>query len=121
MILCPAAYGQEESPGSDEWQFVAVPYLWTFGLSGDLTAMGIETPVDLSISDILENSDLGGMAHFEARKGKWGFFFDPAYISFSADEELGLFAADVDTEIGLADFGVMYRLSQRSLDAEGER
>ena len=121
VILCPAAYGQKESPGSDEWEFVAVPYLWTFGLKGDLTAMGIQAPIDLSIGDILEDSDFGGMAHFEARKGKWGFFFDPAYISFSGDEKLGPFNADVDTEIGFAGFGIMHRLSERSLDAEGNR
>jgi hypothetical protein len=121
VILCPVAYGQEEASESDEWQFVAIPYLWTFGLSGDVTALGIQEPVDLSIGDILEDSDFGAMAHFEARNGKWGFFLDPAYVSFSGEVQAGPFLANVDTEIGFAGFGVMYRLSERSLNAEGNR
>ena len=120
-ILRPAAYGQEESPGSDEWEFVAIPYLWTFGLNGDLTALGIQESIDLSISDILKDSDFGAVAHFEARKGNWGFFLDPAYISFSGEAQAGPFLADVDTEIGFADFGVMYRVSERSLNVEGNQ
>jgi opacity protein-like surface antigen len=84
-------------------------------------AQGIQAPIDLSIGDVLGDTDLGGMAHFEARKGKWGVFLDPAYISFSGEEKLGIFTADVDTEIGFAGFGAMYRLLERSLDAEGQQ
>jgi opacity protein-like surface antigen len=124
VLVCPSAYGEGGSSGSDEWEFTVTPYLWAAGLDGNATVRGRETSIDASFSDIFENLDFGGMVHFEARKGKWGFFFDPTYMKFSADGDFGPRGGvdvDVEAEMALVELGILYRLLERPVGNENGR
>lgn len=103
------------------WEFTVTPYFWGAGMDGDATVKGVESSVDLSFSDILDDLDFGAMAHLEARNGKWGFFLDPSYIKLSTDGDAGPFNADVETEMILVEFGALYRLIERPIGIERDR
>jgi opacity protein-like surface antigen len=103
------------------WEFTVTPYFWGAGMDGDATIKGVESSVDLSFGDILEDLDFGAMAHLEARNGKWGFFLDPSYVKLATDGDVGPFNADVETEMILLEFGVLYRLIERPIGAERDR
>ncbi len=76
----PAGQGMD-----DQWHFVIAPYMWAAGIKGDLSVGNfIEVPVEASFSDIMENFDIGLLAHFEGRKNRWGFAFDLMYMKLSA-------------------------------------
>ena len=117
-LSSPPVYAQEQPTSTNGWQFSVTPYFWAAGMDGDATIKGIESSVDLSFGDILEDLDFGAMAHIEARHGKWGFFLDPAYIKLKTDGDVGPFNADVETEMMLVEFGVLYRLFERPINAE---
>ncbi len=118
---CPLAYGQEQPLNMHGWEFTVTPYFWGAGMDGDVTVKGVESNVDVSFGDILDNLDFGGMVHLEARNGKWGFFLDPTYMKLSADGDAGPFEADVEVEMTLVEFGVLYRLLERPIGAESGR
>jgi hypothetical protein len=120
-LVCPLAYGQDESAASGGWKFIVTPYFWVAGMDGDTTVRGVESSMDLSFSDILENLDFGVMAHLEASKGKWGLFLDPTYAKLSADGDAGPFDADVEIEMTLVEFGVLYRLLEQPVGSEDTR
>jgi hypothetical protein len=86
-LAAPPALGAEtpSSPtdGTD-WHFVITPYLWGVGLDGDtrigrLPSAGVEA----SFSELLDVLDLGLMATFEGRRGRWGFLVDGFYVKLS--------------------------------------
>ena len=40
-LISVPAFGEESSPGSDEWEFMVIPYLWMSSLEGDVGVKGI--------------------------------------------------------------------------------
>lgn len=67
------------------WTYEFTPYLFASALNGDAGTRGVVVEVDESFSDIWSNLDLGFMALFEARKGRWGVAFDGVY--FKVDDQ----------------------------------
>ncbi len=115
LVICPGAHAQEQNAGSDRWKFSFVPYIWAVSLSGDMTVRGRKAEIDASFGDILSNSDslfaLSGF--FEARKGKWGGYLDGLYIKLGTDDsKVGPLVVDTTTELGLFEFGALYRVAK---------
>lgn len=111
------AYAGNASSDEEKWRFHLIPYFWMAGLEGDVTLKGFESKVDASFGDIWDNLEFGGLVHFEARKGEWGFFLDPIYLKLSSDAhidnpDVGRINADVTVEQWLVEFGGLYRLGQ---------
>lgn len=70
---------------TDAWQYEVTPYLWTAAMKGDVQGGPLpRINVDMSFSDIWDSLDFGAMGSFEARKGRWGVFFDAIYMKVSS-------------------------------------
>ena len=111
-LVCPMAYAEGPKPNpvdGDEWRFSITPYLWAVGLNGDMTVKGVDSDVDESFGDILDNLDIALEAHFEAWKGKWGGFFDGTYVKLKTDAG-PTDNIDITSTIGLVGFGGFYRV-----------
>lgn len=72
------------------WRFSLIPYLWATGIDGDINHpdLPVNVRARASFGDVLENLDLGGMATFEARKGRFGVLIDAIYAKSSGEGSL---------------------------------
>lgn len=80
-----AATAASESDGS-QWHYEFTPYLWATGQSGTVgleNGPGNGQSLNQSFSDILGRMDIGGMAAFEVRHGRWGLLLDGIYLRVS--------------------------------------
>jgi opacity protein-like surface antigen len=119
--------GQEATSPSDEWEIRLMPYVWMLGLDADATVSGLSGSVDLTFGDVLDNLDMTAMGRLEAWKGKWGVTFDGLYLDLGADGSFQgtrgatTFSLDADIRLGLADFGLAYRLFEQSFGENNEQ
>jgi hypothetical protein len=111
-LLATPPVAQADDPKS--WKFSLEPYLLASSISGDAgigRAAGI--PVDVSFSDILENLQLAGMAHFEAQHDSgWGVILDYGFMDLGADTEVG-FGGVIDAGVRQ---GILEALVSRRFD-----
>jgi len=108
--LCSVAYGQGGTLDDDEWEVIVAPYVWTVGMSGDVTIEGTEASADVDFEDILDNLDVAGRLRLEVRRGRVGFFVDPTYVNLSTDGNVGPVGVGIDTECMFVEFGGYYRV-----------
>lgn len=94
-----------------------MPYVWMPSLDADTTVNGLSGSVDVNFGDILDDYlDFAMMGRVEAWKGKWGLTFDGVYFDLGLDGSFEgtsggtSFALDIDVKLGMADFGLAYRL-----------
>jgi hypothetical protein len=113
-------YGQEPPSPPDEWEIRLMPYVWMPSLDADTTVNGLSGSVDVSFGDILDDYlDFVMFGRVEAWKGKWGLTFDGVYFDLGLDDSfkgsrIGTsFELDIDVELGMADFGLAYRLFEK--------
>jgi hypothetical protein len=92
MFAAPLAHGQTASPGAakpasgdDEWKFLVAPYVWAVGVDSKVIIGNYSASSTMTFSDILSHTQAAGQVHLEAQKGKFGFFFDPTYLSLRED------------------------------------
>jgi hypothetical protein len=70
---------------ASEWEFVVTPYLFLPAVDADSTIAGNTAPVDVSFSDIWENSDAISLsARGEAWRGNWGLLLDGYWTDIDA-------------------------------------
>ena len=77
--------------GADEpWEFRIVPYLWFAGIKGDVSTIpgAPVTPVEVSASDALSDTQAAYMGVFEMKRGKHGGFIDYVYTDVESDTVL---------------------------------
>lgn len=76
-------------PASD-WHFQATFYGWLTAIDGDVGVRNRPmTPVDASLSDVLENLDGAVMGSFLAENGQWLFLGDLVLARLSHDGQIG--------------------------------
>ena len=97
------AHAQAAPPPSlamdGDWHFVIAPYFWASGISGNVSIGDlVSVPIDKSFSDIIADFDIGLMARFEGRKGRFGFSTDLLYIDLGAPV-LGNVAGGLDANV----------------------
>ncbi|UYN97389.1 MAG: hypothetical protein KIT25_10810 [Enhydrobacter sp.] len=82
-----------QSPATDrpEWSFSLAPYAWLMGVNGNVTAAGQTVDVNANFIDILGKTDtlVGLMAYGEARKDRYGLYFDFVYTQLTASGGYG--------------------------------
>lgn len=110
------------STNGSAWEFRIIPYAWLISLDTKTTVRNHTADVNIPFSDILRNMDIAGQVHFEAQKGKWGFFIDPTYLKLSQSGTLRD-GRDVKLQIEqwLIEFGGIYQLGKWPLDGKGKR
>lgn len=69
------------------WSYEFEPYMLVTSISGDAgIGRSSGVPIDVDFSDILENLDIGAMAHFEAHhESGWGVWIDYGFMDLSSD------------------------------------
>ena len=112
---------QEEGPGQQKkaegreiWTQVNL-YLFAVAIDGDTNLNGIESDVDVSFSDILDNLDLGGMVFVEHRRDKWSFIVDGLFMDLSDESSVstnGVLDIKLEADVlqALAEAFVGYRV-----------
>lgn len=114
-VVRPSFAGESQT---DEWQFSTSLYAWGVGLNGNVTIKNRSVDVDVGFLDVVKESDsiFAFMGTFDATKGKWSLFFNPAYMNISAEKgaTLGPVNASIDatTEIAIIGFGGTYRVAE---------
>jgi hypothetical protein len=99
------------------WEFSIAPYLWMFGMDGDVRVRNTSAEFDIGFDDIFENLDLAAIMRVEARRGRIGLYADPVYGQISAEADSGVADVDVETELFLLDFGAFYRVLDRRTES----
>lgn len=88
--IAPGALFAEDEPAApDRWTVLAAPYLWAAALDGNAKVAGVQADVDVSFTDTLEDLSFSGMAIVEARKGRFGFAFNPLFVRTNSDARTG--------------------------------
>lgn len=119
LLICGGTFAQEVHPAAPAsaswgWQFELAPYGWFAGLSGTIGAGPNEARTSASFTDICHNLDSGFMAHFEGRKGRWGFLADPIYINLGASIRTPYgFKVAINVEQFLLGFEGTYRVYEK--------
>jgi hypothetical protein len=100
---------------SDDWRFVAAPYLWAMSIDGDLTVRGTSTDVSIDFfDDIISELDFAAYGHLEAGKGRWGVFFDNVYSNISAEDDTAIGNVKFENTLFMMEIGGLFRVSQWS-------
>ena len=110
------AWAADGDPPS--WQVTVTPYLWTAGLTGDVTVGRVTASPDASFIDVLESSDslFGFQGHVDVTRGPLGAFADVFYLKLGVDDA-GRTGIDVRSRMWYVEFGLQYRF----LDTAGPR
>ena len=130
LITLPFActvYGQESVNPSGDWEIRLMPYFWMPSLDADATVSGLSGSVELNFGDVWDHLDFGAMGRVEAWKSKWGLMFDGLFMNLSADEKYSgsrgatNFSLNADVRLGMADFGLAYRLYEQQFGNNNEQ
>jgi hypothetical protein len=98
------------------WSFNLTAYGWLPGVSGNYSAGPLSKSVDANFVDIvgkLNSVPLAFMGRFEAHYERFGFYLDGNYMDLDFQNKSGpqgLASVGLSTQLGLMDYGVMYRL-----------
>ena len=95
------------------WTFNLSLYTWLPGVSGDFSVGSYSKSVDASFIDIagkLRNFPMAFNGHFEAHYEKLGFYLDGNYMQMDFKPRFDRISSGVSSEIGIMDYGVMYRV-----------
>jgi hypothetical protein len=118
----PQPADKSQSSSQDKWQFSVTPYAWLMSMDTKATIRNYSVTSNINFSDTIKDVAFAGQMHFEAQKGKWGFFFDPAYLKITSNETLST-GKDVRLQIEewLVELGGFYQLGKWSLDEKRKR
>ncbi len=120
MLMALLATGRSHAeeaaaPSNDGWRGELTSWIWLMGMEGEVGARGEVNTVDATFFDVLDASDtvLGFAGRLEIGHGKWAGFVDGVYTLIKIDDitgPLGIADVDLSTDMGVIDFGLMYRL-----------
>ena len=124
MMFSISAYSESQPQTTDDWEIRLMPYFWMPSLDAEGTVGGplggsLSGNVDLSFGDVLDYLNFTAMGRMEAWNGKWGLTFDGIFMNLGADGSFqgrrGVvdFSLDADVRLGMADFGLAYRLYEQ--------
>lgn len=110
--MCSGATTAEEVAGN-KWQWSLAPYLWLISLDGEQKThddgSGIDIPIELDMGAAVSGLEFGMLGHLEARKSKWGWFVDAAYVALELEANLGPIAfEDIGFDGVEAEFAGVY-------------
>ncbi len=97
----------EATPADEGWSFEVLPYVWGSGITGDVGIGPVESEVDVSFEDLVENLDMGAMLGLEASPANsdWSLLFDFMYFDIGDD----ITGVDVDVSELMMELDVAYR------------
>jgi len=115
----PSAQAGEPAPAAGSpWGFNLSTYLWLPGLKGDFSTQSKYQSFNLNFIDIVDKSSrvpLGFMGRLDADYQHFGFYVDGTYMNLKLKPALDRLGNGLDTELGLMDYGLTYRIFGPSL------
>jgi hypothetical protein len=96
-------------------------------VEADGVVSGLAGTVDPSFCDILDHLDFAAMGRVEIWRNKWGVTFDGLFMNLGADGNFEVsrggtrFDLDVDARLGMADFGLAYRIYEQPFGNNNEQ
>jgi hypothetical protein len=111
LLILFAVFSSATAQGDDDskWRFKITPlYVWAAGLDGEATIKGFDAPVDLSFSDVLDQTDFAYMGHVEASSSKYVVMADVLYLDTGVERK----RLKYDQEFFLIEGGGGYRLHE---------
>jgi hypothetical protein len=102
---------------ADPWAFNLNLYTWLPGVDGKFSVGPLNRSVDKTFIDIVDASHsfpLGFMGRFEARYERFGLYLDGVWFDLDFKRKTGprgFASVGLETEMGILDYGVMYRVS----------
>jgi hypothetical protein len=116
LVAAEEAAGGPTIPDASPWSFHLTGYAWLPGVTGNYQAGPLSRSVDVNFVDIagkLSSVPLAFMGRFEAHYERFGFYLDGNYMDLDFKDKTGRrgFAeVGLSTQLGLMDYGFMYRL-----------
>lgn len=71
---------------AEGWDVTLTPYLWAFGLDGDIQAHGEDVNISSDFGDIIDNLDFGGSALLEFNNGNWVNYAQLDYLKLDTGD-----------------------------------
>jgi hypothetical protein len=98
-----------------QWEYAATLIVWLPSIDADTGIGPIDTEVDISVWDILDEADdvFSFSGRFDARRDKLNLFLEGAVVNVEASATIPVLAgvdAELETRIGFLEFGADYRL-----------
>ena len=84
-------------------------YGWLTGINADLMVDGLETSVDASFSDILDNLDMGAMVYYETWDESTGFYLNYIYARLGDTIQRPLIEVDWQVKQSIVEAGALLR------------
>lgn len=113
----PAIGAENAAAPASPWAFNLNLYMWLPGLDGKFSTGTLNKSMDKTFIDIVDASHripLGFMGRFEAKYERFGLYLDGDYFNLDFSRKTGprgFASVGLETEMGILDYGVMYRLS----------
>lgn len=99
------------SYASEDWDFKFTPFFWLSSISGDVTANGMESDLDVSFEDIWDTLNFALLFNFEGMyKEKYGFFISPVYMNLKDERDGVLLEFDSELDSLIVEGGFIYNL-----------
>jgi hypothetical protein len=86
-LLPGAAAAGDASPTDDDWHYRATVYGFFPDISGSAAFPAGGTDISIDAETLVENTDLGFMGLFEARKGRFGLFTDLIWLELGDSKD----------------------------------
>jgi hypothetical protein len=117
LLAGTASVARAADDDPDAWHVRITPYAWAPGIHGDVTVRGVNSEVDASFLDLLDETDtLTGLAgRLEVTKGRFGVFGDIFYAKTKIDGA-GRTDLDVTTRMWFIEFGGQFRVLDTTSD-----
>lgn len=102
---------------ANPWSFNLTPYVWLTGVKGSYSVGPKSQSVDLNFIDIMDrvsNVPVAFMGHAAVHWERFGFFMEGVYsdLDFKGKSgPRGVIGAGLSSQLGIMDYGVMYRLA----------
>lgn len=85
-LLLALAVSSPALAADDQWQHTAVVYMIGASIDGTAGVGPVESDVDVSFGDILDNLEFGAMAAYRGEKGPWAVIADLIYMDLETDK-----------------------------------
>lgn len=115
VLIMGVAPVRAEDESSESWNFSFIPYGWLSRIEGQITANGQTQPINISVSDILNNLDGALIGQFETTKGNWSLYLNGTVAQLSDDPSVfnrPQSAVSVALDSTLLELGTRYRIHQ---------
>jgi len=110
-IVCATLAAVAPGTAAAESRGSFTPYLWMSAVDANVGVGPVDSSLDMSFSDILDDLDAAFIGHLEIGQGAWSGFADFIYMSMSPEAEIGPVKFNTKLKNRIAEAGAAYALS----------